>query len=543
MADGDAPVVGRIAPFQRYYLCIDGTGAQDSVEYGRQLQDKPFGFRNLLTEFLKPDPKAGKGDERLLDPNHPFLPICTFPAAGFKDPIAVVCPGGRDGRGLDGFWQSYIGETPDEQANQGRHVFVPPASTTQQETFGRHTAATKSSLFMRELILVPAIERGLDAAGKPFAQIKHGTLSGIFGSTEPDVHAEFLLVSSHGWLGGFMRGDNMVASPTAQPEAARDAFMPLFVYFLAGLAAAEGGFFFGPKWIILAQCSTLNSATWPSWVKLMARGIPPVRGLLGYEEVSPGVSGSIDIARNFFGRLRQGQSLLNAWRGANAAEKWAAIVHREAVGDLMSGWDVFPALSEVKVTATEGSYLAFGASLERGRDKFPKGKAVLDVPPPFSVKVETADDQLDRPFQEITEDTLDRIRAKLLPDIDVRVTITPPAGAKITTAAIRWIHMRETHSTQPALASVFRDFGSAPAGALQLAFSPRDPGRPTAQTITATPTAGPADRVVITCKSQVRDVLLRSGLESSHSFLWPLVKIVTTGGELSFPFSTRGLLF
>jgi hypothetical protein len=535
--------VGRIAPFQRYYLCIDGTGAADSVEYGRLLQDKPFGWRNLLTEFLKPDPKAAKGDERLLDPNHPFLPICTFPASGFKDPIAVVCPNGRNAQGLDGFWQNYIGETPEEQANQGRHVFIPPASTATFETFGRHTAATKSSLFMRELILVPAIERGVDSAGKPFAQIKHGLLSGIFSSTEPDVHAELLLISSHGWLGGFMRGDNMVESRTAQPAEAQEAFSPLFVYFLAGLAAFERGFFFGPKWIILAQCSTLNSATWLSWVKLMARGLPPVRGILGYEEVSPGVTGSITIARNFFAGLKGGQSLLNAWKGANAGEKWAAIVHKEAVGDHLTNWDVFPALTEAKVSATEASYLAFGASLERGKDKFPKGKEVLDVPPPFTVKVETADDVIQRPFQEITEDTLDRVRSKLLPDVDVRMTITPPPNTKITSATVRWIHMRETHDKQPALGSIFRDFAPVPAGSLRLAISASDPRKPTAQILTAQPTAGPADSIVIACKTQTKDVLNRSGMERDHSFVWPLVKIVTDGGEFSFPFSTRGLGF
>jgi len=539
----DAPVVGRIAPPQRYYLCIDGTGAADSVEYGKLLQGKPFGFRNLATEFLKPDTK---GEQRLEDPAHPFLPICTFQVAGFKDPIAVVCPGGRNGVGLDQFWQNYKGEEPDEQANQGRHVFIPPNSTARVETFGRHTASTKSSLLMRDLILVPAIERGVDKQGKPFAQLKTGPLAGIFNSTEPDVFAEFLLVSSHGWLGGFMRGDSMAASKTAEPEKARAEFMPLFVYFLAGLAAAENRFFFGPKWIILAQCSTLNSATWVSWVKLMAAGIPKVRGILGYEEVSPGVQGSITIANDFFTRLRNGQTMLNAWRAANAKEKWAAIVHKEAVKDLMTKWDEMPLLKEARVTKDVGDYLAFGASLERGKEKFPNGKEVRDVPPPFAVKVETADDVRTptRPLQEITEDTLDRVRAKMQNDMDVRLTITPPAGARISSATVRWIHMRETHDKQPPLNSIFRDLAGDPPGSVQLTVSAADPTKPTAQVINVTPAAGPIDRIVITSKIQGDDVLNRSGMERNHSFVWPLVRIVLDSGkDESFPFSTRGLLF
>src|SRR6185369_17643611 len=79
-------VAARVVPFQRYYLCIDGTGTEDSVEYGRLLEEK-FGWRNLLTEFLEPPPNPAPGDiDRLLDPNHPFLPIPTFPVAGRKKP-------------------------------------------------------------------------------------------------------------------------------------------------------------------------------------------------------------------------------------------------------------------------------------------------------------------------------------------------------------------------------------------------------------------------------------------------------------------------
>ena len=551
MADGDLDA--SVAPRQRYYLCIDGTGAEDSVEYGRLLQEK-FGWRNLLTEFLQPDPAAAKGQERLIDPNHPFLPICTFPAAGQKKPIAVVCPNGRDGKGLDDFWANYSGEAPDEKPN-GRHVFTPAGTTVQIELFGRHTAATKSALFMRDLMLVPAIEKITDAQGKSFAQLTDGLLSGTRNPTEPDIRAELLLVSSHGWLGGFMQGDSLRASPAAQPAAAQPEFAPPFVYFLAGLAAVERAFFVGPKWIILAQCSTVNAATWLHWVKLMKDGLPPVRGILAYEEVSPGVVGSIQIARSFFANLEAGQPLLRAWRAANSGQKWAAIVHREAVGDLMRKWDAFAALKTVEVTATTSAYLAFGASLEAlpAADRPNDGKGlvdfaaqdVLDKPPPFGVKIETAkpNPPVPRPFEEITDDTLNRARGKLVGEMQVRMTVTAPAGGRIASATVRWIHMRESRNPQIPLTTLFQSFTPEPAGSLQLMVSTKDPRTP--NTLEVQPTGGPVDSFAILWTTQTQAVLSRSGMEASHSFVWPLIKLQLVGQTkpLLFPFSTRGLLF
>jgi len=554
VADGDLDA--SIAPFQRYYLCIDATGAADSVEYGKLLEQM-FGWRNLLSEFLEPDPKAAAGDDRLLDPNHPFLPICTFPPApGRKKPIAIVCPGGRDGKALDAFWANYSGEAVDEKPD-GRHSFGPPDLTPPKQTFGRVTAAFKSSLFMRELVLVPAIEKITDAQGRSFAQVKQGLLSGARKPTEPDVPAELLIISSHGWLGGFMHGDKPQPSTVAQPVQAQPRFSaPLF--FIIGRAASERRFFFGPKWLILAQCSTVNAATWLSWVKVMMNSIPKVRGILAYEEVSPAVTGSIAIARDFFDRLSKGQTLLRAWRGANAREKWAAIVHKTAIGDVMVNWDRFDRdapITSAQVTATDSSYLAFGASLERGSKKpndgaglvdFP-AQNVLDKPPPFGLTVETADPGATppRPFEEITEATQGEVRQVLLGEIQVRTTITAPPNAKIASATIRWVHMRESRNPQIPITSLFSAFASDPAGALQISISTKVP-RTQSNTVDVVPTAGPVDRMVIIWTVQKEDVLRRSGLELAHSLIWPLIVIQVVGGkepEESFPFSTQGLLF
>ena len=54
LAGGDAaPLKASVAPHQRYYLCIDGTGAQDSVEYGRLLQER---FGRITTRHLEHAP-------------------------------------------------------------------------------------------------------------------------------------------------------------------------------------------------------------------------------------------------------------------------------------------------------------------------------------------------------------------------------------------------------------------------------------------------------------------------------------------------------
>jgi hypothetical protein len=545
VADGD--LHASVAPFQRYYLCIDGTGAQDSVEYGQLLQEM-FGWRNLLSEFLKPDPA---GEKRLIDPNHPFLSVCTFPARKGK-PIAVVSPGGRDGQGLDAFWQTYKGETDDEKANQGRHVFEID-DNVKIETVGRQTAASKSALFMRDLILSPAIEKVTDDQGRPAAQIKD-VLPGNRKPTEPDVPAELLIISSHGWLGGYMHGESLLRSPAAQPDKAKDSFNVPFVYFLVGLALAEGKFFVGPKWLILAQCSTINMATWLSWARLMVGGIPPVRGILGYEEVSPGVTGSIQIAKAFFDKLNAGQSLLKAWRAANKNEKWAALVHKQALNDTMTGWaeldDETHRLTELDLAEKKTSYLAFGVSVERGKDPPKDGGDLIDipaqnvfnVPPPFDVRIETSPAP-GRPFQEVTEATLNRAHAHLFEETQVRMTITPPANATIASATVRWVHMRETHTVQPRVDQIFSSFTPVPDGSLRLTVSTKDPRTP--NTVIVEPAAGPIDKMVILWVSQTEAVLERSGMELTHSFIWPLVTINIIGGEkpsLTFPFSTRGLL-
>src|SRR5688500_7533218 len=145
------PAVARVVPFQHYYLCIDGTDAVDSVEYGKLLEEKFQAWRNLLVEFLQPVPTEAGTEPgtppRLHDPNHPYLPIYAFPVPGRSKPVAVVCPVGLHGKGQDAFWRAYKGETPEEQQNNGKVDWPKNGPTGMLDgvtTYGRHSAAEKS---------------------------------------------------------------------------------------------------------------------------------------------------------------------------------------------------------------------------------------------------------------------------------------------------------------------------------------------------------------------------------------------------------------
>src|SRR5262249_21759108 len=147
--------------------------------------------------------------------------------------------------------------------------------------------------------------------------------------------------------------------------------------------------------------------------------------------------------------LGQKQTLLRAWRDANKDQKWAAIVHKQAVGDTMTSWNTLEQdspLTEATLSETESPYLAFGRSLEslnlpvgkkppddaanlldkagRRLANFPAQK-VLDKPASFGVTVETADpgDTPPRPFQELIEATQDDVRHRLFPGLQIRTTV------------------------------------------------------------------------------------------------------------------------
>jgi len=498
----------KAAPSNFYYVAIDGTEALDSVTFG-QLLEANTGWKNLAGQFLEKEPKKGL---RLLDPAHPYLPICIV------NSIAVVSPNGRNGIGIDDFWMHYKGELPAE-APDGTKVWTDLGGAT--TTKGRVTAAEKSADFMFRFMLQPAVEiapegdklsrRFVDGTPAPGARV---------------FAADLLFVSSHGWLGGYMKGNGALRAPGATPKEAVPEFWTKRPYFVVGRAAKKGMSFRGPKWIILAQCSTVNSATWPLWAALFARSSPQVRGILAYEEASPDAGASQGISMKFFSLLRKNVPFLDAWKQANPIVKWAAIVHKDALGDTLPGWASLKPLSGKSLDAQDPSYLGFLTTS-------PKGEPIVDIPPPFGFKLEHNFNA--KGWLEVTPDVLDFGRALLLAGAAYRITITAPAGQTISKVVLRMIHIRPTYPKQIPLASLFK----APtvlAGAVTVATSG-------IADLVVTASGSPGASCTIGLDSRDKDTIASSGAEVSHAYFWFHVDLTTSTGTQKHDFKTQGLSY
>lgn len=508
MADDDFEKKLKAAPGNFYYVAIDGTEALDSVAFG-QLLEANTGWKNLAEQFLEKEPRKGL---RLLDPAHPYLPICRFGS------IAVVSPNGRNGLGIDDFWMHYKGELP-EEAPDGTKEWTDLSDS--YITRGRKTAAEKSADFMFRFMLQPAVEIAPEG----------GNLSRRFVDGTPSrgarvFAADLLFVSSHGWLGGYMRGNRALSAVGATPREAVAAFGARRPYFVVGRAAQKGLSFRGPKWIILAQCSTVNSATWAMWVALFARSSPQVRGILAYEESSPDAAASQGISTKFFSLLRRNVPFLDAWKQANPVVKWAAIVHKDALGDTLPGWASLKPLSGTSLAPEDPSYLGFLTAS-------PQGEPVVDVPPPFGFKLEQ--NFQGKGWHEVTPDVLDFARAAVRPDSFYRITLTAPAGQLLSSASLRMIHIRPTYPKQIPLASLFK-----PPTVLDGAVTVSASG---VADLFVTGDGRPGASCTIGLASRDEAALASSGMEEFHAYLWFHVDIATSAGKLTHDFKTQGISF
>ena len=508
MADDDFEKKLKAAPGNFYYVAIDGTEALDSVTFS-QLLETNTGWKNLAGQFLEKEPKKGL---RLLDPAHPYLPICLFGR------IAVVSPNGRNGLAIDDFWMHYQGELPSE-APDGTKDWTDLGDT--YTTKGRLTAAENCADFMFRFMLQPAVEivQEGDTLSRRFVDGAPAAGARVFA-------ADLLFVSSHGWLGGYMRGNPALQAVGATPKETEAQFYTTRPYFVVGRAAKNGLSFRGPKWIILAQCSTVNSATWPLWASIFARSSPQVRGILAYEEASPDAGASQAISMKFFSLLRQNVPFLDAWKQANPIVKWAAIVHKDALGDTLPGWAALKPLSGTSLDPQDPSYLGF---LTTG----PLGEPIVDIPPPFGFKVEH--DFKGNGWLEATPEVLDFGRAKLIANEAYRITITAPDGETIDMVSVRMVHIRPTYPKQIPLASLF----NAPTvldGAVTVATSG-------VADLIATASGAPGESCMIGLDSLDATALASSGAELSHAYFWFHVELTTPTGTQTHDFKTQGLSY
>lgn len=526
----DPVAEAKVAPRAIYYVVIDGTKAKDSAAFGAGLE-KRFGFRNLVGSFLpkvEDQPSGIPGDkDRLIDEAHPFLPIYVHTAGGRK--VAVVEPGGKNALGTDPFWKNYSGELPDEKPN-GKKDFVNAFGNT-KTTFGRHTAHEKSAEFMNTFILDPTID--ITPGTNPIkARIHEESKSPGIVFPFPDhlLRAELLLISSHGWLGGYMRGNFMEAMADANPESARTGRGTISKYFSIGQAAALGRGFRGPLWIVLAQCSTANSATWELWTEVFAKSKPIVRGLLAYEEASPGPSGSILISKKFFSALQQKKTIVEAWKQANSNQKFAAIVHKDALDDRIQDWRSFKPITDATTNEATGAYMGFLSSIRSGEE-------ILKKQQPFAVQLQVRSDKGDITGPIIGPPNLHSPFAGFYAEVKYFLKIFGPSGEKLSRVDVKFIHIRRTLRKQFTCAQLFTGVKARKDAADVIPTL--EPGKFAPIKIVS---SSPKDDFDIEISTQTAKVILGAGAEQAHAYWWLDIEVTTSVGvKLRHEFKTIGL--
>lgn len=405
-----ADVVAKVAPPTLYYAQADGTEFKDSQWFGYELETKA-GFRNLLSDFVPADPTT---TGLLKAGNAPDLPIWRVNASSQADAkgIAVMAPGGLNGSNFSEFGNDR--KRADKAAEEFEKFFVTPAVS-------------------------------VDAAGA----VSLGAVPGA-----KAIHrAHLLAVSSHGWLGGYCMGN------LGQRK-----------WWVVGDLAQRGLGFRGPLWIILAQCSTLNSATWASWATMLAKSDPHVRGILGYEEVAPGANVAAVIGKGFVASLKAGKTFLEAWKERNSAANWAAIVHKDAVNDKLKDLPKLVAsnakFASVDTTSTSFSYYGYLKNDKKGA-----AQEIYIKSPPFALAVKSTGTGFTGP---ITPATLAQPAAYLINRdkyvVSYEVTVTADAAdPEIEKATFEWIHIRPT-KVRLDMTQVFDDPVSSPSATVKQAL-------------------------------------------------------------------------
>jgi hypothetical protein len=489
------------APPPLYYLAIDGTNDLDAMTFGALLEAHR-NWKNLATTYLRP---RSEHPGYLFDPVHPFLPIPVVTMDGKS--VAIVAPGGKDGIGKDPFW---------------RHVESTAQGRRDSPVFGRHAEAEKSHRFMRQLILHPAVDIDRTDSAESSVHFADRKLPAVAERTS--AVANLVYVSGHGWMGGYINGLELElwedSSDPVTPVDARSSYFPS-PYLFVGAAAEKGLGFHGPRWIILAVCSVLNMTTWPLWAEILANSVPHVRGILAYEEASPGPRPSARVARHFFSNLDAGMPFLDAWRVANEGKNWAAIIHKDALGDILARFRMFPSSGDTKTTAQRACYVGFGRSV-------PNGQPIYLKPEPFSVKIEH---QIEGSWYEASAANLGWSNTALRDGGVYRISVAPPAGERIVAARLQLVHIRPTYSPQFTWSDVFgalgasRDISESGMRSSMLQLKPISPA------------------TELSFHLYARDNLRQQGLRTGYSYLWIRASITTDDTLMKYDFKTKGLIF
>lgn len=139
------------------------------------------------------------------------------------------------------------------------------------------------------------------------------------------VVADIIYLSSHGLFTGDMFGTG--------------SFTNLFE---PSKIASHGGQFSGPGWLILSNCSTLDTSTHGDWLQLMT-GSNPLRGIVGFQHSCPLEGGSTEFIGVFIHKLARGKTILQAWNEAVTTKvsgnNWIVVCHENAKDDTIADWN------------------------------------------------------------------------------------------------------------------------------------------------------------------------------------------------------------
>jgi hypothetical protein len=332
------------------YALIDGTGPIDSVAFAKAL--KSPSFKNVLESLPRPPPRDPSDPSstppfRLDNAKH-----LTTPAAETRDYLEIGCF-------LDGLVPGTKGHcnlSPD-----GVPVLCPNGVNginNKTSTYPRLQSSfnqVKSEAIAPLFISSPRV--GFDSAAFLGTVANPDDCNPALPSV---LAADLFYVSSHGFQDGTMMGEDGKAA-----------------WWSLGVCWTQRTFFKGPRWIVLAQCSTLNPSMWPFWAYLMRNSDPPIRMILGYEDFSPAATVSATIAKTFVQATLEGKSMLQAWlnppSGSNPNR--AAIVHPRAVNDSLK------ALADFDAQSSTSSVIPLNTDKYRGYSSEFSGTEITEIAP------------------------------------------------------------------------------------------------------------------------------------------------------------------
>jgi len=311
MGDGDNSYVSKPpVDADLTVLCVDGTSPTDSAAFFNYLQaagkrikktaDR-VNIQNLLALISGEmsgtinAPAGTNGDIFPFGPERmKTLPIKKTALPGTRARIAhVLLPQGEVTGDKTDFADTLLGATADE----------------------RKDAAKRNSDLLMRLCLAP----GVSNAGTASAYVDFANGS----NTSTDI----MYLSGHGSMAGSLAGE-------------ADWYMHYFQLLLLinpefiGIAKAT---LVPPLWIVIGACFSMRQVHGEIWLRFFQNQSRTLRGILGYQTVSPLADASAEINRRFANALADGKTFIEAWQLANGGnDGWTALAFDHAKNDTLT---------------------------------------------------------------------------------------------------------------------------------------------------------------------------------------------------------------